>query len=152
MSGEIERIDRVWELLREQECLPFMARIRDIVPEERPMTDQETKELRVADTEAEQKNREFCRQIVEAAQDFKVSRVGEPETSRDAIVPEEWVDAGLAAARGAAADIIFGEQSSRTAGDVQRAATVAALEAVVPLAEQRTTRSLLEARAKTEGR
>ena len=60
--------------------------------------------------------------------------------SRDAIVPEEWVDAACAVAF-----VPPVSDSRRT--DMRRA-----LEAVVPLAEQRATRSLMKAREETEGR
>ena len=57
--------------------------------------------------------------------------------SRDAIVPEEWVEAAL---RAMAPEVVHPVRMR------------AALEAVVPLAEQRATRSLLEAREEAEGR
>lgn len=59
---------------------------------------------------------------------------------RDAIVPQEWVEAACAAA--------FVPPIS----DDRRADMRAALEAVVPLAEQRATRNLMGARERAEGR
>jgi hypothetical protein len=64
--------------------------------------------------------------------------------SPDAVVPEDWVDVGLKAAWPNHEQMI----GSETAREQMRRG----LEAVVPLAETRTTRSLLAARAKTEGR
>lgn len=74
-SSEIERIDRVWKLLHKHELFPYSASIRDIVPEDRIATDEELRRLKVADCEAEQKNQEFCRQVVEAATEFRVNYV-----------------------------------------------------------------------------
>jgi len=69
-----------------------------------------------------------------------------PNLTIDAPVPEEWVDAGLrAAGLGSRADddrlAVFRREQMRRA-----------LEAVVPLAELRVTRDLMEARRESEGR
>ena len=60
--------------------------------------------------------------------------------SADAPIPEEWVEAACAAA--------FAPPIS----DDRRADMRAALEVIVPLAELRTTRSLMAARIESEGR
>ena len=69
--------------------------------------------------------------------------------SRDAVVPEEWVDAALRAKYGQ-----IPEQRPLEPGvwATRRCNMRRVLEAVVPLAEQRATRSLLKAREETEGR
>ena len=66
--------------------------------------------------------------------------------SRDVIVPEEWVDAAVGAGWPVRATGYPEVQEER------RQTMRRALEAVVPLAEQRATRSLLKAREETEGR
>jgi len=73
---ESERIDAVWALLNEHDCLPYAASVRDVVPEERPATAEETEQIKAADREADQRNREFCRRIIEAATDVVVRSVG----------------------------------------------------------------------------
>jgi hypothetical protein len=71
--------------------------------------------------------------------------------SDDAIVPEEWVEAGMAAAWP-----VRDERGVQMWSDNERQEIrnhfERALQAVVPLAEQRATRSLLAAREETEGR
>lgn len=76
-QSESDRIERVWKILHEHDCLPYGVSIRDISPGDQPITESELKELQAADKEADQKNTEFCRSIVEAAQVYKVSRVGD---------------------------------------------------------------------------
>lgn len=66
--------------------------------------------------------------------------------SRDAIVPEEWAEAAVDAGWAVEAYEYPAVQEER------RKVMRRALEAVVPLAEQRATRSLLKAREETEGR
>lgn len=77
-TNENTRIDRVWAVLNEQDCLPYSSNVSDITSEERPLTEGELAELKVMDKESEQQNRAFCRRIVEAASDFHVSTVGNP--------------------------------------------------------------------------
>lgn len=76
-NSEAMRIERVWKLLLEEGCLPFAASIRDFVPEDRAATPEETRELQIADSEADAKNREFCRRLVEVATPVRVSSVGD---------------------------------------------------------------------------
>lgn len=63
--------------------------------------------------------------------------------SRDAIVPEEWVEAAYKAGW---------EEDVGILDSLNRNRICKALEAVIPLAEQRATRSLLKAREEAEGR
>jgi hypothetical protein len=65
--------------------------------------------------------------------------------SRDAIVPEEWVEAAYKAGWA-------NRFQSFTEHERDRISLLYALKAVVPLAEQRATRSLMKAREETEGR